>query len=397
MVSFVAPWLEDSGARIRVANELRALADVGEVDLYCVLDTGRIKHGPQPPPDLPVRRLRMKARPSPPLMRQRLAWLKPGGPPRRIAGWHADLEADLRAWADASYDLIWLVRAPVVAAAGRLPDGPVILDLDDLNDVVALEGASFARSRAARWTARIESRRWAAYQRTIAAGVAAMGVCSELDRTRLGLANAVVIPNGYEADPAAATDGAARQVHDPPALMLQGSLLRPPLADAATRLARDILPLVRADLPNARLLLVGPADASTRALGALDGVEAPGFVPDMAPWLAAADVVAVPMRWGSGTRIKIIEAFAHGIPVVSSTLGAEGLDVEDGTHLLIADEPGAFAAACHRVLTDPDLRTRLTAAAHALYEARYRWQPIRTQIEDLARTVAAGARAGSRG
>jgi glycosyltransferase involved in cell wall biosynthesis len=394
MVSFVAPWLEDSGARIRVANELRALAKVGEVDLYAVLDTGRIKHGPPPPPDLPVRRLRMKSRPSPPLMRQRLEWMRPGGPPRRVAGWHGDLGADLRSWAEDSYDLIWLVRAPVVAAVGALPAGPVILDLDDLNDVVALEAAAFSPRRLTRWSSRVESRRWAAHQRRIASRVAVMGVCSELDRTRLGLANAVVIPNGYEVDPL--PDTVSRPVHDPPTLLLQGSLLRPPLADAAARLAREILPLVRARV-EARLLLVGPADPSVMALGELDAVETTGFVPDMAPWLGSADVVAVPMRWGSGTRIKILEAFAHGIPVVSSTLGAEGLDVTDGTHLLIRDDPASFAEACRRLLTDPDLRAGIAGEARALYDARYRWEPIRAQIADLARTVAASDRAGSRG
>jgi polysaccharide biosynthesis protein PslH len=394
MVTFVSPWLEDSGARIRVANELRALAQVGEVDLYCVLDAARIKHGPPAPADLPVRRLRVKSRPRPPLLRQRLAWLRPGGPPRRIAGWDGNLQTDLRAWADAAYDLIWLVRAPVVAAVGRLPAGPVILDLDDLNDVVALEGAAFDGRRRTRWAAGIEARRWAAYQRRIASGIAAMGVCSELDQRRIGLANAVVVPNGYDAG--VPLPSIPRALHDPPTLLLQGSLLRPPLADAATRLAREILPLVRARVPSARLLLVGPADPPVMALGSIEGVEATGFVPEMAPWLDSADVVAVPMRWGSGTRIKIIEAFAHGIPVVSSALGAEGLDVIDGTHLLIADDPQAFADACRRLLTDRDLRASIAREARALYEARYRWEPIRAQIAQLARTVAAGEPVGSR-
>ena len=74
----------------------------------------------------------------------------------------------------------------------------------------------------------------------------------------------------------------------------------------------------------------------------------------MATELGGADMAVIPIRFGSGTRIKIIEAFAHRVPVVSTTIGAEGLDALDGVHLLLADEPEAFADACHRLATEPD-------------------------------------------
>jgi glycosyltransferase involved in cell wall biosynthesis len=393
MVSFVAPWPEDSGARIRAAQTLRALAAVGEVDLYCILDAQRARHGPPAPPDLEARRVRVRVRPSPPIFRQRVAWLRPGGPPRRIAAWHGDLHVDLAAWAETDYDLTWVVRAPAFAAIGTAPRGPVIVDLDDLGDVLATEEAEMATTRVARWMAQVDARRWGRYQRALAADVLAVGVCSELDRTRAGLPNAVVVPNGYESG--SLPDDVGRPTHEPRTLLMQGALVRPPLVDAACALATDILPRVRAALPETRLLLVGPTDPSVRSLGDLPGVEVTGAVPEMVSWLAAADVVAVPMRWGSGTRIKIIEAFAHGIPVVSSTIGAEGLDARDGIHLLIADDPASFADACRRLLTDDELRVRLATAARALYLDRYRWEPIRTEIGDLARRAADGARVGS--
>lgn len=394
MVSFVAPWPEDTGARIRAAETLRALATVGEVDLYCILDADRTWHGPPPPAELPAARVRVKVRPRPSARRRRADWMRPGGPPRRFAGWRGDLGPDLREWARGPYDLTWYVRAGAVAAVGGPGSTHAVVDLDDLGDVLAREQAAVATNTASRLLHRLDGRRWARLQRDLAGRVGAVGVCSELDRSRLGVANAVVLANGYEASGLPADLG--RPAHDPPTLLLQGSLVRPPLTDAARALATEILPRVRRDLPSARLLLVGGAAPDVRSLALAGAVEVTGAVPEMAPWLEAADVVAVPMRWGSGTRIKILEAFAHGIPVVSSTIGAEGLDVRDGTHLLIADDPDDFAGACRRLLTDDGLRRSIAAAARERYDERYRWGPIRDGIGDLARRIAGGDRVGSR-
>jgi glycosyltransferase involved in cell wall biosynthesis len=115
----------------------------------------------------------------------------------------------------------------------------------------------------------------------------------------------------------------------------------------------------------------------------------------MTPELAQADLVAVPVRFGSGTRVKIAEAFAHQIPVVSTTLGCEGLDVVPGTHLLVADEPDAFASRCVEALTDRSLRRAITQAAHEIYLSRYRSEIVSSEITKLASAVA-GEAASSR-
>jgi glycosyltransferase involved in cell wall biosynthesis len=95
-------------------------------------------------------------------------------------------------------------------------------------------------------------------------------------------------------------------------------------------------------------------------------------VPDLTVELREAALAVVPIRFGGGTRIKILEAFAHGLPVVTTTVGAEGLEVEDGRHLLVADDADALASACLRLLDDRDLRSRLAAAGRALWQERYR-------------------------
>jgi glycosyltransferase involved in cell wall biosynthesis len=103
--------------------------------------------------------------------------------------------------------------------------------------------------------------------------------------------------------------------------------------------------------------------------------------------LAGASLAVVPVRYGGGTRVKILESFAHRVPVVSTSLGAEGLDVEDGVHLLVADDAEQFAAAVVRVLRDAQLRVRLTEAAEAHYLDRYDGrladQAVRRLVEGL--------------
>jgi glycosyltransferase involved in cell wall biosynthesis len=99
----------------------------------------------------------------------------------------------------------------------------------------------------------------------------------------------------------------------------------------------------------------------------------------MRPYLAESSVAVVPLRSGSGTRLKILEALAMERPVVSTTIGVEGLEVVDEQHLLIADQPAAFAAAVLRLLEDRVLAKRLAAEGRALVERRYRWDAIGTQ------------------
>ena len=381
-ISLILPWPQDEGARMRAGQSVRALTEVADVDLYSVHATAQ---APDPPPDLPLRRVRVRPRPVAGRVARR-SWMRPGGPPQMVAGWREALRVDLHAWAEPPYDLVWVIRAAPLAAVGVPDFAPLVVDLDDLEDQKALERASISSGMASR-AFRIDAAHWARWQRTLARAAIAVGVCSEADRARVGYPNAVVIPNGYE--PAETVVRPDPRAPGSPRLLLQGKLIRPPLLDAAQILAGQVLPIIRQAVPDAGVDLVGENDRRVRSLSELPGVRVHGRVESMTPFLASADLVVVPMRWGSGTRIKILEAFAHRIPVVSSPIGAEGLDVESGRHLLIAEDPKDLAAACVRVLQDPALARRLTDEAYGLWESRYRWEPIRTQIGDLARSLAA--------
>ena len=117
-------------------------------------------------------------------------------------------------------------------------------------------------------------------------------------------------------------------------------------------MVRCILPEIRDRVPTTELRLVGRPGPDTSDLARAPGVVATGTVDDLAAELTRADVAVVPVRFGSGTRIKILEAFAHRIPVVSTTIGAEGLDVTNGRELLIADDPARSptrASSCSRI------------------------------------------------
>ena len=130
--------------------------------------------------------------------------------------------------------------------------------------------------------------------------------------------------------------------------------------------------------------LVGTADPLVQALDAPPAVTVVGRVPEIVTELERADLVAVPIRFGSGTRVKILEAFSHRLPVVSTTMGAEGLGLEDGRHLLLADSPEDFASACARLLTDRDLRVRLVDEAARRFHEQHRWDRSRKVVLDLA-------------
>jgi glycosyltransferase involved in cell wall biosynthesis len=156
-------------------------------------------------------------------------------------------------------------------------------------------------------------------------------------------------------------------------ILFVGNLSYLPNADGIRRFILETLPLLRAR--HGRRLSVRIAGSAPPpdllALAAREGVELVADPPELARHYRWADLAVIPLAAGGGTRIKLIEAFAHGVPVVSTSIGAEGIAAEDGRHLLLADAPEAFATACATLLDDRALATRLAREAHALVAERY--------------------------
>jgi glycosyltransferase involved in cell wall biosynthesis len=201
--------------------------------------------------------------------------------------------------------------------------------------------------------------------------MAGIVVVSEHDRSLMGGA-AVVVPNGTDV-PSSTTPVPA--VGD---VVFVGSMDYPPNLEAVRWWAEAVWPA----LGEVRPPLVAAGRGAGAALAAHPGVVNLGEVDDVGPVLERARVVAVPLRSGSGTRLKILEALAHGRPVVTTAKGAEGLDAEDGVHLLVADDPRGFAAAVERVLADDDLAASLAARGRAFAED-YAWHTIGARFVEV--------------
>jgi glycosyltransferase involved in cell wall biosynthesis len=138
-----------------------------------------------------------------------------------------------------------------------------------------------------------------------------------------------------------------------------------------------IFPLVKQRVPDVHFSIVGgKPPAEIREFGLRPDVEVTGFVDDVRPYMDRAKVLVVPLRSGGGTRLKILEGLSFGVPTVSTSIGAEGIDVRDGEHLLLGDTPEAFAQSIVRALQETKLQRHLKAKGRQLVEQHYSWQAV---------------------
>lgn len=199
----------------------------------------------------------------------------------------------------------------------------------------------------------------------------------ELFRRHLPAQRFFVIPNGIEFPHYTPLPEAA----EPNTLLFTGLMSYYPNEHAVLWFLDEVFPRIRAQIPDARLLVVGARPSRAMRARALADVIVTGYVPDVRPYFARAQAVVIPLRIGGGTRVKALEAMALGRPIVSTTLGCEGLDVTHETTALLADTACSFEDAVVRVLRDPALRARLSARAHELVRERYDWAVIGEELD----------------
>jgi glycosyltransferase involved in cell wall biosynthesis len=194
-----------------------------------------------------------------------------------------------------------------------------------------------------------------------------------------------VVPTGVDAT---AYRGQAAAGQGSRKVMFLGSMDWEANVDGVEFFCEQIWPQVIAAVPEARFQVVGRNPAPRIRRLASDTIDIVGGVDDVIPFLHAAEAFVVPLRIGGGTRLKIYEAMAAERAVVSTTVGAEGLDVRDGHDIILADEPSAFAGAVARLLREPGTRQSLGRAAGAT-AARFDWSAVALEFEStLRRTVA---------
>ena len=269
---------------------------------------------------------------------------------------------------------------------------PAVVDMHNVYSRLAARAAEEQDGAARRLYLRHEAALIARMERRAATAAHSILAVSE-DEARyfeaLGAPRVAVVPNGvdsgqYESLPLANRAG-------PPTIMYVGSFTWEPNVAAARFLATEVLPRVARHVRDVRVLFVGrDPGPDMRALADADArVTVAGNVPDLTAYLRQAHVLAVPLQVGGGTRLKILEAFAAGVPVVSTPIGCEGIRGLDGEHLVITERDG-FADAITRLLADPAHACRLASAARFLAREHYDWEIVG---REAAAAVGAATRA----
>jgi glycosyltransferase involved in cell wall biosynthesis len=206
------------------------------------------------------------------------------------------------------------------------------------------------------------------------------------DIDRLALADDEAGAAGIATIPIAVDTQTLRPREAPPGsmkILTLGTLSYPPNADGVRWFLNEIYPRVRSALPDAGLTIVGkqPPPDFVEAAAADPSVRVTGYVPDLQPYMDEAALVVVPVRAGGGMRVRILEAFARGMPVVTTTVGLEGIDAEPGRDVLVADTPEALADAVREVLESEELQMRLSRSGRRLAEERYDWRVVLRQMD----------------
>jgi len=290
----------------------------------------------------------------------------------------------------ATPDILYLDHLDPLAFRSVFPGVPVIADL---HNVYSRLTARVAEER--RWPLntylRREARLLADMEQQVAATADALLTVSAQERDEFlarGARCVHLIPNGVDCS---AYDRFPVGRRNPePVLLYLGALSWEPNARAAAFLAGQIMPQIRREHPGARLLLVGRQPGSeVRALAELPGVEVHADVPDIGVYLQQASLLAVPLDSGGGTRLKILEAFAAGLPVVSTPVGCEGIDCRHAEHLWVA-ERDQFAAALLDALATPELACEFAERGRRLAQDHYDWSVIGRHACDAV--IAAAAR-----
>ena len=364
-------WPLDGGKRLRVESVVRAVAARADVDIAVLFADGDPAVRPLPP-DVTVQRWAFQPAVQRPLLRS--AWTAT----RHLVPWQVAaapwgaVEDLLGRW-EGPWDLVWFGALDHAARLHRVVQSRhTVVDCDDVETdkwrgFLAGSGVG-AVSVVDRLQRRIELPLWDRLQRSALRRADVVLVCSELDRTRLlrdsGPGRIAVVPNTYP--------GPATVLERDPlgvcTLVMIANYGTDQNVDGARWAATEVLPAMRERVPGLRLRLVGRRQDRLADLPQVEGLDIVGPVDDVAAELRGAHAVLVPLRFGGGTRLKVLEALAYGVPVVSTRLGAEGLDVVDGEHVLLADSPADLADAVLRLHSEPPLGDRLSVAGRRLYE-----------------------------
>jgi len=362
------PFPVQDGTQIRVDNLVRRFPAEYRTTLICFDKVDRVTEGPLPEPFRGTEiRVPRPARPTG-LHASQLAQLV-----RRDAGmiWKfhsSEMENQVRELSSKADAVLAIGLQMGQYLASAKPGVPTILDNYNVEWLI-LDRMAQTRPPQKRWFWQLEARKLRRSEGEFLRRAGRVIAISDVDREGMAAlapaAEIEVIPNGV--NEAFFRAVGPRPSGLPPRYAFVGAMNWHVNEDAAYWMRKEIWPRIIAEQPNAELYFVGrEPSAEVRALADSPEIHVTGTVPDIRPYLEECVAVVVPLRYGSGIRNKILESFAAGRPVVSTSVGAEGLPVRDGEHLLIANTDAEFASACLRVIREPELAARLVTAGLAV-------------------------------
>jgi sugar transferase (PEP-CTERM/EpsH1 system associated) len=289
--------------------------------------------------------------------------------------------------------------APAVNLPDRLPV-PSVLFQHNVEAEIWRRHAEVAGSAIARQYFRSQWRRMVRFEgeacRRFDKVVAVSDQDAEHLRAAYGARDVTAVPTGVDLDyfePASRTAPRATE------LVFTGSMDWLPNQDGIEWFTAEVWPQIRAGQPDATLTVVGrnPGPRIRALADRHPGISVTGTVPDIRPYLRRAAALVVPLRIGGGTRLKIYEAMAMGVPVVSTTVGAEGLPLTEGAHFLNADDPADLGSACLSLLKDPAKAMALGAAGAAFVRSRFGWDRVAESFAAICEAAADPARLQTQG
>lgn len=388
--AWITPFPPDrngGGGQIRQAHLLLGLAERASIHLIC----------PGSVPDPAVRAAvtgLTEVEPPGTVWRDRHPWLRRatgvaalvGSRQPREVRWFGRYRPALAAAIEhLTADVVLVEPIGLAPLLPRHRAGRWVLTFHNLPSRMAAQQAAVMPHPHQRWLFRRDATMAAAFERRAAAAFDAVITCTAADAAALASRGmTLVVPNGVDVG----RFGPAPPPTEP-RVVFTGALYTMPNIDGARWFCHEVLPLVRQAVPGVRVDLVGarpPPEVS--ALAAIEGVRVHSDVADVAPFLEAARVAVVPLRIGSGSRLKALEAMAAGRAVVGTSIGLEGLDLRPDQDVLLADDAASFATATIGVLTDDTLASTVADAGRATVEARFDWAPIASRFTDSVLAIA---------
>lgn len=376
----------NNGSKLRIHSILRALAIEHRVTLVCFYDPA------EQTDDYQLRAIGVedihlvKWRPFDPSSWRAILGLLSTKPRSIVATWSREFEDVLdEAVRCRNYDVALASQVWTAVYHNSLCGIPAIFEEVDLG--IFRDGRGTPSNFVRPFLHRLSWEKHARFTRRLVERYACCTVVSEVEAALLSSVagdyeRVRVIPNGIDLDGCRQFD----ILRERNLMVFSGSLTYWPNCEAMKWFLAEVYPLIKAKVPNGRLIITG--GGVDRSLPLMEDVIRTGLLPDVRPVVASAAVSMAPILSGGGTRLKILEAMALRTPVVATSKAAEGLRVRDGEHLLIADTASEFAESVVRVLTQPQVGQRLAESAFELVRLEYDWKVLGPRVLELVREVA---------